>query len=57
LVTNQSILNGSRKVGWGLGDFAFCYPKQSDAMFQFEDILLIQDGKVTGTWAVFDVRY
>jgi D-serine deaminase-like pyridoxal phosphate-dependent protein len=57
LVTNQSILNGSRKVQWGLGDFAFYYPKQSDAMFQFEDILLIRDGKVTGTWAVFDVRY
>ena len=57
LVTNQSILNGSRKVGWGLGDFAFYYPKQSDAMFQFEDILLVRDGKVTGTWAVFDMRY
>jgi D-serine deaminase-like pyridoxal phosphate-dependent protein len=57
LVTNQSILNGSRKVGWGMGDFAFYYPKQSDAMFQFEDILLIRNGKVTGTWDVFDVRY
>jgi len=57
LVTNQSILNGSRKVGWKMGDFAFYYPKQSDAMFQFEDILLIRGGKVTGTWAVFDVRY
>jgi len=57
LVTNQSILNGSRKVGWGLGDFAFYYPKQSDAMFQFEDILLIRGGQVTGTWDVFDVRY
>jgi len=57
LVTNQSILNGSRKVGWGLGDFAFYYPKQSDAMFQFEDILLIRKGKVIGTWQVFDIRY
>ena len=57
LVTNQSILNGSRKVGWGMGDFAFYYPKQSDAMFQFEDILLIRDGRVTGCWKVFDVRY
>ena len=57
LVTNQSILNGSRRVGWELGDFAFYYPKQSDAMFQFEDILLIRDGRVTGTWDVFDVRF
>jgi D-serine deaminase-like pyridoxal phosphate-dependent protein len=57
LVTNQSILNGSRKVGWGMGDFAFYYPKQSDAMFQFEDILLIRNGKVIGTWNVFDIRY
>jgi D-serine deaminase-like pyridoxal phosphate-dependent protein len=57
LVPNQSILNGSRKTGWSLGDFAFYYPKQSDAMFQFEDILLIREGKVVGTWQVFGRRY
>ena len=26
-------------------------------LFQFEDILLIRDGQVAGTWPVFDVRY
>jgi D-serine deaminase-like pyridoxal phosphate-dependent protein len=57
LVPNQSILNGSRKIGWILGDFAFYYPKQSDAMFQFEDILLIREGKVVDNWQVFDRRY
>jgi D-serine deaminase-like pyridoxal phosphate-dependent protein len=57
LVPNESILNGSSRVGWQLGDFAFYHPKQSDAMFQFEDILLIRQGTVVGTWQVFDRRY
>jgi D-serine deaminase-like pyridoxal phosphate-dependent protein len=57
LVPNESTLSCSKKVNIKRGDYVFYHPTQSDAMFQFEDILLIRGGKVTGTWKVFDQRY
>jgi D-serine deaminase-like pyridoxal phosphate-dependent protein len=57
LVPNESTLSGSKKLGIQRGDYVFYHPYQSDAMFQFEDILLVRGGKVAGTWMVFDRRY
>ena len=57
LVPNQSTLNGSGRMKLEIGDYVFHHPFQSDAMFQFEDILLIRAGQVTGCWPVFDRRY
>ncbi len=57
LVPNQTTLNGSRKVALEIGDFVFYHPLQSDAMFQFEDILVLSQGRVERTWKVFQRRY
>ena len=57
LVPNQTTLNGSRKVAVDVGDFVFYHPIQSDAMFQFEDILVVSQGRVDRVWKVFPRRY
>ena len=57
LVPNQTTFNGSRRLQLEIGDFVIHHPYQSDAMFQFEDILLIQAGQVAGCWPVFARRY
>jgi D-serine deaminase-like pyridoxal phosphate-dependent protein len=57
LVPNESTINGSKNVSLEIGDYVFYHPEQSDAMFQFEDILIIRDGKVVDCWPVFDRRY
>ncbi len=57
LVPNQTTLTGSRRMALEIGDFVFHDPYQSDAMFQFEDILLVHSGRVDGCWPVFDRRY
>jgi D-serine deaminase-like pyridoxal phosphate-dependent protein len=57
LVPNQSTLSGSTSLQVEIGDYVFYHPYQSDAMFQFEDILLLRGGMVAGCWPVFDRRY
>jgi D-serine deaminase-like pyridoxal phosphate-dependent protein len=57
LVPNQSTINASSRTTLEIGDYVFYYPIQSDAMFQFEDIVLIRGEKVQGIWKVFDRRY
>jgi D-serine deaminase-like pyridoxal phosphate-dependent protein len=57
LVPNESTLSCSNRVPIQRGDYVFYNPIQSDAMFQFEDILLVRGGKITGRWQVFDQRY
>ena len=58
LVPNQSwmIAPGSPRIG--PGDWIFHYPKEADAIFQFEDILLVRGGRLqTDTWRAFPRRY
>jgi D-serine deaminase-like pyridoxal phosphate-dependent protein len=57
LFPNQSTLSGSTSLQVEIGDYVFYHPYQSDAMFQFEDILLLRGGQVAGCWPVFDRRY
>jgi D-serine deaminase-like pyridoxal phosphate-dependent protein len=57
LVPNQSTINVSSRTTLEIGDYVFYHPIQSDAMFQFEDIVLISGEKVNGVWNVFDRRY
>jgi D-serine deaminase-like pyridoxal phosphate-dependent protein len=57
LVPNQSTLSGSTSMQVEIGDYVFYHPYQSDAMFQFEDILLMRGSMVAGCWPVFDRRY
>jgi D-serine deaminase-like pyridoxal phosphate-dependent protein len=57
LVPNQSTINVSSRTTLEVGDYVFYHPIQSDAMFQFEDIILIRGEEVQGVWKVFDRRY
>jgi D-serine deaminase-like pyridoxal phosphate-dependent protein len=50
LLPNQYMLNGSRAVQAGVGDFVFYRPGEGDAIFQFERILVVRGGKVVDTW-------
>lgn len=54
---NQSQLNGSLSINRDIGDFVFFLPKQSDALSQFERILLIRDFNIVGEWYPFETRY
>jgi D-serine deaminase-like pyridoxal phosphate-dependent protein len=57
LVPNQSTINVSSRATLEIGDYVFYHPIQSDALFQFEDIVLIKGDEVQGVWKVFDRRY
>lgn len=54
LMPNQSLYTGPASTHLNEGDFIFMQPQQGDAMFQFEKIALIRDGKVSGYWDSFD---
>jgi D-serine deaminase-like pyridoxal phosphate-dependent protein len=57
LMPNQSLYYTRSGDEHSVGDFIFFHPKQSDAMFQFEDILVIEDGRITDTWHPIPVRF
>lgn len=57
LVPNQSTLNGSKSVQLEIDDYVFYQPEQSDAMFQFEDILIVHAGQIVDNWHVFNRHY
>ena len=57
LLPNQSLYNGSGSIPIRVGDFVFFHPHQSDAMSQFEDRLVMRDGKLIDTWKPFSKRY
>ncbi len=56
LLPNQSMLNGSKKLRLGVGDFIFYRPKQGDAIMQFETIVVVRGGKIVARWKPFDRR-
>jgi D-serine deaminase-like pyridoxal phosphate-dependent protein len=53
LLPNQSLLGISRSVPLSIGDYIFYWPKQSDAMFQFNNLTMVREGKITGEWKTF----
>jgi hypothetical protein len=57
LVSNQSFLLGSAGQSFGVGDFVFYRPEESDTFFNFEDILVVRGGKVITTWHPYPRRY
>jgi D-serine deaminase-like pyridoxal phosphate-dependent protein len=58
LVPNQSLVTVPNEVAIRPGDWVFLHPKQSDALFQFEEILLVRGGRVQEQrWSAFPRRY
>ncbi len=57
LVPTLSLLNGSSAQTLVEGEWVFYRPRQGDAIFQFEEIHLVRDGKLVGTWSPFPRRY
>lgn len=58
LVPNQSLVTAPKDVPIRPGDWVFLHPKQSDALFQFEEILLVRGGRVQEErWGAFPRRY
>jgi D-serine deaminase-like pyridoxal phosphate-dependent protein len=58
LVPNQSLVTVPNDVSIRPGDWVFLHPKQSDALFQFEEILLVRGGRVQEQrWNAFPRRY
>ena len=53
LLPNQSLLGISDSVPLSVGDYIFYWPQQSDAMFQFHNLLTIREGAITGEWKTF----
>jgi hypothetical protein len=57
LLPTLSLLNGSTRQGLGVGDWVFYRPRQGDAVFQFEEIHLVREGRLAGSWRPFPRRY
>jgi D-serine deaminase-like pyridoxal phosphate-dependent protein len=57
LLPNQSLYHASRQTPVGIGDFVFFHPQQSDAMSQFDEILVLRSGKLVDRWQPFPKRY
>jgi D-serine deaminase-like pyridoxal phosphate-dependent protein len=58
LVPNQSVVTAPQDVNLGPGDWVFMHPKQSDALFQFEEIMLVRGGRLQEeSWKAFPRRY
>ncbi len=53
LLPNQTLLSVSERVPLDIGDNIFYWPCQSDAMFQFNALLTIRGGAITGEWKTF----
>ena len=58
LVPNQSLLTAPQSITLAPGDWIFMHPKQSDALFQFEEIMLVRGGRLQEErWGAFPRRY
>lgn len=58
LVPNQTLLVAPKAPTIAPGDWVFQQPRQSDAIFQFEDILLVRGGRLLPErWRAFPRRY
>jgi D-serine deaminase-like pyridoxal phosphate-dependent protein len=57
LLPNQSVYGAPKEIPIEIGDFVFFHPQQSDAMFQFEDIVVLRDRRIIDTWKPVPIRY
>ncbi len=57
LLPNQSLYYSNSDTAIDIGDFVFFQPHQSDAIFQFEDILVVADGRIVDTWRPIPLRF
>ena len=58
LVPNQSLLMAPRSPSIGPGDWIFQQPRLADAIFQFENILLVRGGRLRPNhWRAYPRRY
>jgi len=58
LVPNQPLITAPQDVLLNPGDWVFLHPKQSDALFQFEEILLVRGGRLQkDKWKAYPRRY
>ncbi|MBW7857683.1 MAG: alanine racemase [Leptonema sp. (in: Bacteria)] len=46
LLPNQSLYHSSENENLSVGDYVFFWPKQGDAIIQFEDLYLVRNGKL-----------
>lgn len=53
MLPNQTLLSISDRAPISVGDYIFYWPQQSDAMFQFHNLLTIREGVITGEWKTF----
>jgi D-serine deaminase-like pyridoxal phosphate-dependent protein len=58
LVPNQTLIVAPGDITISPGDWIFHQPRVADAMFQFQDILLVRGGRLqTQTWQAYPRRY
>ena len=58
LVPNRSLITAPQHITLAPGDWVFMPPKQSNALFQFEEILLVRGGRLQEQrWRAFPRRY
>ncbi len=58
MVPNQGMVTAPASASIAPGDWVFYHPRQSDALFQFEQILEVRGGRlVTATMAAYPRRY
>lgn len=57
LLPNQCLFETSLDTRLDIGNFVFFHPRQSDAMVQFEEILLVRDGVIVDRWHPFPRRF
>ena len=54
--SNQELLTGSRSVPLRPNDYVFLRPMQSEAvLLQFGELLVYENGAITGTWPTFPI--
>ena len=58
LVPNQTLLTASSDTKISPGDWVFQHPRVADAIFQFENILLVRGGRLqSASWRAYPRRY
>ena len=58
LVPNQSLIMAPKETVIGPDDWIFHQPRLADALFQFQDILLVRGGRLQGErWRAYPRRY
>lgn len=57
LLPNQCLFETHLDTSLDIGNFVFFHPKQSDALVQFEDMLVVRKGEIVARWQPFPRRF